>query len=39
MVIAAIFAHRMAVVYYLIVFAAGMLIGLYCDKTKKNKAA
>ena len=39
MVIAAIFAHRMAVVYYLVIFAAGMLIGLYCDKTKKNKAA
>lgn len=39
MVIAAIFAHRMAVVYYLVVFAVGMLIGLYCDKTKKNKAA
>lgn len=39
MVIAAIFAHRMAVVFYLIVFAVGMLIGVYCDKTKKNKAA
>ena len=22
-----------------IVFAVGMLIGVYCDKTKKNKAA
>ncbi len=39
MVIAAIFAHRMAVVFYLIIFAVGMLIGVYCDKTKKNKAA
>lgn len=39
MVTAAIFAHRMAVVFYLIVFAAVMLIGLYFDKTKKNKAA
>ncbi len=39
MVIAAIFAHRMAVAFYLIVFAVGMLIGVYCDKTKKNKAA
>jgi APA family basic amino acid/polyamine antiporter len=37
MVIAAIFAHRMAVVYYLIVFAVGMLIALAFDKTKKNK--
>ncbi len=39
MVIAAIFAHRMAVVFYLIVFAVGMLIGVCCDKTNKNKAA
>lgn len=39
MVTAAIFAHRMAVVFYLIVFAAVMLIGLAFDKTKKNKAA
>lgn len=39
MVIAAIYAHRMAVVFYLIVFVVIMLIARCFDNTKKNKAA
>ena len=37
MVTAAVFAHRMAVVFYLVVFAVVMLIGWGFDKTKKDK--
>lgn len=36
MVIAAIYAHKMAVLYYLIVFAVIMVIGLFFMKEKKN---
>ena len=39
MVIAAVFAHRMAVVFYLVVYAVCMLIAFAFDKTRKNKAA
>ena len=39
MVIAAVFAHRMAVVFYLVVYAVCLLIAFAFDKTKNNKAA
>lgn len=39
MVIAAVFAHRIAVAYYLIIFAAGLLIGWLFDKKRKRYSA
>ncbi len=37
MVVASVFSHRMGVVWYLIVFAVIMAIGLLVDKSGKNK--
>ena len=34
MIIAACFAHRMAVVYYLVIFAAVMVIGIFCGRNR-----
>ncbi|MBP3384956.1 MAG: APC family permease [Firmicutes bacterium] len=39
MVIAAVFAHRIAVAYYLIIFATGLLIGWLFDKKRKRYSA
>ena len=36
MIVAACFAHQMAVVYYLIIFAVIMLIGSLFSKVKTN---